>query len=61
MLLRRNWWDFEHETFELDEDDSEETHTRRDVAEMWWKTFREVKEEMDVVAWRKFGGNLSLR
>ncbi|KAK0218760.1 hypothetical protein IW262DRAFT_1387303 [Armillaria fumosa] len=61
VLLRRDWRDFEHETSEPDEDDSEETHTRRAIAEVWWKTFREVKEEMDVVARRKFGGKLSLR
>ncbi|KAK0200352.1 hypothetical protein DFS33DRAFT_1387562 [Desarmillaria ectypa] len=61
VLLRRNWRDFEHETFEPHEHDSEETRTRRVVAEAWWKTFRDVKEEMDVVARRKFGGKLSLR
>ncbi len=61
VLLRRNWRDFEHETFEPDEYDSEEIRTRRAVAEVWWKTFRDVKEEMDVVARRKFGGKLSLR
>ncbi|PBK98552.1 DNA repair protein [Armillaria gallica] len=61
VLLRRKWRDFEHETFEPDEYDSEETRTRRAVAEAWWKTFRDVKEEMDVVARRKFGGKLSLR
>ncbi|KAK0187197.1 hypothetical protein F5146DRAFT_766832 [Armillaria mellea] len=61
VLLRRNWRDFEHGISEPDQDHSEETHTRRAIAEVWWKTFREVKEEMDVVACRRFGGRLSLR
>ncbi|KAG7442234.1 DNA repair protein [Guyanagaster necrorhizus] len=61
VLLRRNWRDFEHETFEAHEHDSEETRTRRAVAEAWWQMFRNVKEEMDVVARKKFGGKLSLR
>ncbi|KAK0473587.1 hypothetical protein IW261DRAFT_1503671 [Armillaria novae-zelandiae] len=55
VLLRRNWRDFEHGAVEDRED---ETWA---VAVAWWKTFREVKEEMDVVARRKFGGKLSLR
>lgn len=31
------------------------------VGRAWWKAFREVKEKMDVVARKKFGGRLSLK
>ncbi|KAJ7227303.1 hypothetical protein GGX14DRAFT_629326 [Mycena pura] len=55
VLLRRYWGDYEH--FESRTDDADDAM----VAEAWWKAFRDVKERMDVVARKKFGGRLSLR
>ncbi|KAF8206292.1 hypothetical protein K438DRAFT_1963365 [Mycena galopus ATCC 62051] len=55
MLLRRYWGDYEH----FDELGYEVEDAK--VAEAWWKAFREVKERIDIVARKKFGGKLSLR
>ncbi|KAJ7700870.1 hypothetical protein B0H17DRAFT_1046884 [Mycena rosella] len=55
VLLRRYWGDYEHI-----EGTVEEAEDAR-VAEAWWKAFRDVKERIDVVARKKFGGRLSLR
>ncbi|KAJ6508013.1 hypothetical protein C8R47DRAFT_1209023 [Mycena vitilis] len=55
VLLRRYWGDYEHfEDLGYDAEDAK-------VAEAWWKAFRDVKERIDIVARKKFGGRLSLR
>ncbi|KAJ7118629.1 hypothetical protein C8R43DRAFT_1099174 [Mycena crocata] len=55
VLLRRYWGDYEHLAAT-----SEEAEDAM-VAEAWWKAFRDVKERLDLVARKKFGGRLSLR
>ncbi|KAJ7084799.1 hypothetical protein B0H15DRAFT_783559, partial [Mycena belliarum] len=55
VLLRRYWGDYEHVG-----GTAEEMEDSR-VAEAWWKAFRDVKERIDIVARKKFGGKLSLR
>ncbi|KAF7336714.1 DNA repair protein [Mycena venus] len=55
VLLRRYWGDYEHfDELGYDAEDAK-------VAEAWWKAFRDVKERIDLVARKKFGGKLSLR
>ncbi|KAJ7928918.1 hypothetical protein B0H13DRAFT_2228851 [Mycena leptocephala] len=55
VLLRRYWGDYEHfEDLGYDAEDAK-------VAEAWWRAFRDVKERIDIVARKKFGGRLSLR
>ncbi|KAJ6620397.1 hypothetical protein B0H10DRAFT_2207916 [Mycena sp. CBHHK59/15] len=55
VLLRRYWGPYEYfEDMGGEEEDAQ-------VALAWWKTFREVKDRIDVVARKKFGGRLSLR
>ncbi|KAG6915303.1 hypothetical protein DXG01_012226 [Tephrocybe rancida] len=57
VLLRRHWGGSEYV-----EDDEELELSQGDlVGAAWWKTFRDVKEKMDVVARKKFGGCLSLK
>ncbi|GLB35539.1 putative impB/mucB/samB family protein [Lyophyllum shimeji] len=58
VLLRRHWGGSE---FVEDDEDYRDTSDEDPVGMAWWKTFREVKEKMDVVAREKFGGKLSLR
>jgi DNA repair protein REV1 len=55
VLLRRYWGDYER--FEAVGEDAEDAK----VPEAWWKAFRDVKERIDIVARKKFGGRLSLR
>ncbi|KAJ6606232.1 hypothetical protein DFH09DRAFT_1353423 [Mycena vulgaris] len=55
VLLRRYWGDYEH--FESSGEEVEDAM----VAEAWWRAFRDVKERIDIVARKKFGGRLSLR
>lgn len=57
VLLRRYWGGSE---FQDDEDHMDQSQGDP-VGEAWWRTFREVKEKMDAVARKKFGGQLSLR
>ncbi|KAJ7274282.1 hypothetical protein B0H12DRAFT_1066406 [Mycena haematopus] len=55
VLLRRYWGDYEHfDGLGYEAEDAK-------VAEAWWKAFRNVKERIDIVARKKFGGKLSLR
>lgn len=56
VLLRRFWPACEL----IEEGEPDGSQTDR-VGEAWWKAFRDVKEQLDVVARRKFGGRLSLR
>ncbi|KAJ7030391.1 hypothetical protein C8F04DRAFT_1222377 [Mycena alexandri] len=56
VLLRRYWGDYE----DFEPLGDEDTEVMR-VAEAWWKAFRDVKERIDIVARKKFGGRLSLR
>ncbi|KAJ7772122.1 hypothetical protein DFH07DRAFT_937776 [Mycena maculata] len=53
VLLRRYWGDYEHFEDFGDEDAR--------VAMAWWGAFRGVKERLDLVARKKFGGRLSVR
>lgn len=55
VLLRRQW---EHCEDHGLEDEGESGKCK--AGQSWWKVFREVKQEMDVVARRRFGGSLSL-
>ena len=62
ILLRRYWDIWEHHA----DDDYEEDalvgwSEDREVGIAWWKAFREVKEQVDVVARKRFGGSVSLR
>lgn len=55
VLLRRYWGMWEHVG------DNGEGSGAETVGRAWWMAFRRVKEQVDVVARRKFGGCLSLR
>jgi DNA repair protein REV1 len=57
VLLRRYWGGSEL----IEEEDMIDPSETDPVGEAWWKTFRSVKEKMDVVARKKFGGQLSLK
>jgi DNA repair protein REV1 len=57
VLLRRYWGSYEiPDVFDIPSQS-----TTREVADAWWAAFRQVKEDVDVVARKKFGGRLSLR
>ena len=62
ILLRRYWDVWEHHA----DNDGEGGvlvgwSEDREVGKAWWKAFRAVKGQVDVVARKKFGGSLSLR
>lgn len=57
VLLRRHWGGSEL----IEEEDQIDPSEIDPVGEAWWQTFRDVKEKMDVVARKKFGGRLSLK
>lgn len=64
VLLRRHWavWELAGDSQGPSaEGDEEDRVTSEIVGRAWWKAFREVKEKMDVVARKKFGGCLSLK
>lgn len=56
VLLRRYWGGSEL----IEEEEPDGSQTDR-VGQAWWKAFREVKEKMDIVARKRFGGRLSLK
>ncbi|EAU81859.1 REV1 [Coprinopsis cinerea okayama7 len=56
VLLRRFWPGSEL----IEEGEPDGSQTDR-VGQAWWDTFRELKEKMDVVVRKKFGGCLSLK
>jgi DNA repair protein REV1 len=60
ILLRRHWagWEF---AGDIGEDDINDMSKEEKVGRAWWKAFREVKEKMDIVARKRFGGSLSLK
>ncbi|KAJ3993538.1 hypothetical protein F5050DRAFT_1577402 [Lentinula boryana] len=62
LVLLKRWWGRYEYGFGYDggEEDLEEEKRAR-VGQAWWSAFRGVKEQMDVVARRRFGGKLSLR
>ncbi|KZT11147.1 DNA repair protein [Laetiporus sulphureus 93-53] len=60
VLLRRYFGVWEHASNDGVPDAGGEV-TSEVVGRAWWKAFREVKQKMDVVARKKFGGCLSLR
>lgn len=55
VLLRRYWGASELVDDELDGSQVDP------VGRAWWAAFREIKEQMDVIARKRFGGSLSLR
>lgn len=55
VLLRRYWGMWEHAG------DNGGGTSAETVGEAWWTAFRRVKEQVDTVARKKFGGCLSLR
>ncbi|KAG5650978.1 hypothetical protein H0H81_010325 [Sphagnurus paluster] len=57
VLLRRHFGGSEY----VEEEGHVDLSQGDQVGEMWWKTFREVKQKMDVVAKKRFGGCLSLK
>lgn len=57
VLLRRHWGGSEL----IEEEDQIDPNEIDPVGEAWWQTFRDVKEKMDVVVRKKFGGRLSLK
>jgi DNA repair protein REV1 len=57
VLLRRHWGGSEL----IEEEDHIDPSEVDPVGQAWWQAFRDVKEKMDVVARRKFGGQLSLK
>lgn len=59
VLLRRHFSLWEHAT--VDSDDSCRPGTFEFTGRAWWKAFHHVKEQLDTVARKKFGGCLSLR
>lgn len=62
VLLRRYWGAYEHNLDVESEGGQFEERTASElVGNAWWKAFNEVKERMDVVARKKFGGRLSLK
>jgi len=62
MLLRRYWGLWEHDVGEEGADTgSAKSVSSENVGKAWWKAFRQVKEQVDLVARKKFGGSLSLR
>jgi len=60
MLLRRYWGMWEHDVGE-DVVDTETTESSEEIGKSWWKAFRDVKQQVDLVARKKFGGCLSLK
>jgi DNA repair protein REV1 len=62
MLLRRYWGTCEHDVGGDGADaGSAGSDSSENIGKAWWKAFREVKEQVDLVARKKFGGSLSLR
>lgn len=58
VLLRRNWGTWEHVKAIAPETGSTVSEI---VGKAWWAAFRQVKDQVDVVARKKFGGCISLR
>ncbi|KAK1222899.1 deoxycytidyl transferase [Marasmius sp. AFHP31] len=59
ILLKRSWGKFE---FGYDEEDEDPGYVQKGrVGEAWWNAFRAIKDQMDVIAKRRFGGKLSIR
>jgi len=60
MLLRRYWGTWEHD---INEDglDAGSAGSSEKIGRAWWKAFKHVKEQVDLVARKKFGGCLSLK
>lgn len=62
VLLRRRWAVLEHVSENQESGaDGQGRGASEVVGKAWWTAFREVKEKMDDVARRKFGGRLSIR
>ncbi|KAJ3765498.1 hypothetical protein FB446DRAFT_794993 [Lentinula raphanica] len=60
VLLKRWWGKYEY-GFGYDGGEDLEEDKMAKIGQAWWAAFRDVKEQMDVVARRRFGGKLSLR
>lgn len=61
ILLRRYFGAWEHAPEDAGVACVKPPYTSEAVGRAWWRAFREVKQKMDVVARKKFGGCLSLR
>ncbi|EKM56092.1 uncharacterized protein PHACADRAFT_174265 [Phanerochaete carnosa HHB-10118-sp] len=59
VLLRRHFSPWEE--FADDDEDECRTSASEFTGRAWWKAFRHVKEQLDTIARKKFGGCLSLR
>ncbi|KAI0062098.1 DNA repair protein [Artomyces pyxidatus] len=67
VLLRRGWGVWEHEVAvpESDEEDEGSQHERRVTSAViglaWWNAYRDIKQRMNEVARKRFGGSLSFK
>jgi DNA repair protein REV1 len=62
MLLRRYWGTWEHDVGEHGaEVESSGSLSSEQIGRAWWNAFKHVKDQVDLVARKKFGGSLSLR
>jgi len=62
MLLRRHWGPWEHDIDAVGADTgSVGSMPSEKIGKAWWTAFRHVKEQVDLVARKKFGGCLSLK
>ncbi|KAF7970196.1 hypothetical protein HWV62_24846 [Athelia sp. TMB] len=57
MLLRRRWSEWE----KVDDEPIGEMGQREKVGRAWWKSFNLVKEQVDLMARKKFGGSVSMK
>ncbi|PFH52489.1 hypothetical protein AMATHDRAFT_2207 [Amanita thiersii Skay4041] len=58
MVLLRKYWG----ACETPEEGYDPSNTQsRQVGEAWWRVFNDVKEQLDLVVRRKFGGTISLK
>lgn len=62
VLLRRDWGVYEGAVDNtLGAAYDKEAVKCRKVGEIWWRSFRDVQDRLDIVARRRFGGKLSLK
>ena len=61
ILLRRYWGMWEQDVDGIDNESAGSVSSGEKVGKAWWKAFRDVKDQVDLVSRKKFGGCLSLR
>jgi len=61
ILLRRYWGIWEQDVDGIDTGSTKRVSSGEKIGKAWWKAFRDIKEQVDLVARKKFGGSLSLR